>query len=183
MMEKKIFDAFEEKLSAELVKLCSESGMMNGQMLHSDDIDGKWDEFARDYMADAVHNFNEYPEVSLAWAAYLAMGIARQWDADWLGNSSNGYASYYGSRGFDDMDEHIVRDILGMPLDSQDATRIAETLSSCAALALTLIRHEGFEPQSVEAYYALVRCVKVMFRIGESLELARSGYHLEPLQA
>ena len=182
-MEKKIFDAFEEKLCTELVGLCSESGMMNGQLLHSDDIDGRWDAFARDYMSDAVHNFNEYPDVSLAWTAYLGMGVASQWDSNWFENSAKEYKTYYGIRGYDDMDEHIVRDILGLPLDSEEASRIAEMLSRCSALALTLIRHEGFEPQSVEAYYALVRCVKVMFRIGESLELARLGYHLEPLQA
>jgi hypothetical protein len=56
------YDRFEASLRRELIKLCTEYEMMNGQLLHSDDIDAKWDEFARDYMIDAVHEFNAYPE-------------------------------------------------------------------------------------------------------------------------
>ena len=92
------YDRFEASLRRELIKLCTEYEMMNGQLLHSDDIDAKWDEFARDYMIDAVHEFNAYPEASLAWAAFLGMGVARHWDEDWRSHSSDKYVSYYGSR-------------------------------------------------------------------------------------
>jgi hypothetical protein len=54
-------------------------------------------------------------------------------------------------------------------------------LSRCAALVLTLIRREGFESQSVEAYYVLIRSVKVMYQIGASIELFRLGYSFRPL--
>ncbi len=154
---------------------------MNGQLLRSDDIDAKWDEFARDYMIDAVHEFNEYPEVALAWAGFLGMGVARHWDEDWRKHASDTYLSYYGRRGFDDMDDHIVRDVLGYALDSKEASEISSMLSRCAQLVLTLIRREGFESQSVEAYYVLIRSVKVMFQIGQSLELYRLGYSFQPL--
>ena len=176
-----IYSAFEEKLRAALVKLATEFGMLGGKLLQSEDIDGKWDEFARDYMIDAVHEFNEYPEVTLAWSAYLAMGITCHWDENWKKHHADSYVSYYGIRGYDDMDEHIVRDILGYALDSKEATDIATILSSCAQATLSLIRHEGFESQSVEAYYILIRCVKVMFQIGEAIELHRLGYKLEKL--
>ena len=175
------YDRFEAALRRELIKLCTEFEMMNGQLLRSEDIDAKWDEFARDYMIDAVHEFNEYPEVALAWAAFLGMGVARHWDEDWRRHASDTYASYYGSRGFDDMDDHIIRDVLGYALDSKEATDISTMLSSCAQLVLTLIRREGFESQSVEAYYVLIRSVKVMFQIGQSLELYRLGYSFQPL--
>lgn len=175
---KATYDAFENRLRDELIKLCTQLGMMGGQLLRSDDIDGKWDEFARDCMIDAVHNFNEYPEVALAWSAYLGMAVARHWDEDWRRHSGHAYSDYYGSRGYDDMDERIVRDILGYALDSENAAKISEVLGQCANLTLTLIRHEGFESQSVEAYYILIRCVKVMFQIGESIELFRLGYKL-----
>ena len=69
-----IYDAFEAKLRKELIKLCTEYEMMNGRLLHSDDIDAKWDEFGRDYMIDAVHEFNSYPEVALAWSAFSEWG-------------------------------------------------------------------------------------------------------------
>ncbi len=176
---KEIYDAFEEKLRSELIKLCTEFGMMDKVLLRSDDIDGKWDEFARSYMIDAVHEFNEYPEVTLAWAGYLGMAVARHWDINWIEYKHFGYEDYYGARGYDDMDEHITRDILGYALDSAEAIRINGALSRCAALTLTLIRHEGFESQSIEAYYALIRCVKVMYQIGAAMELYRLGYKYE----
>jgi hypothetical protein len=176
-----IYDAFEVKLRQELIKLCTEFEMMNGKLLHSDDIDAKWDEFGRDYMIDAVHEFNSYPEVALAWAGFLGMGVARHWDEDWRKHASDTYASYYGRRGFDDMDDHILLNVLGYALDSDQAKAVSSMLSRCAALVLTLIRHEGFESQSVEAYYVLIRCVKVMYQIGASVELYRLGYSFQPL--
>lgn len=176
-----IYDVFEDKLRKELVALCTEFGQLNGRVLESEDIDGKWNEFGRDYMIDAVHEFNEYPEVTLAWSAYLGMAVACQWDVNWQRYHKNKYQDYYGARGYDDMDEHIVRDILGYALDSKEATEISTMLSSCAQATLNLIRKEGFESQSVEAYYVLIRCVKVMFQIGASMELHRLGYHLEKL--
>ena len=176
-----IYDAFEASLRRELIKLCTEFEMMNGQLLRSDDIDAKWDEFARDYMIDAVHEFNEYPEASLAWAAYLGMGVARHWDEDWRRHVSDTYASYYGPRGFDDMDEHVLLSVLGYALDSEQAKAVNAMFSRCAQLVLTLIRREGFESQSVEAYYVLIRSTKVMFQIGQSIELFRLGYSFQPL--
>ena len=176
-----IYDSFEVKLRQELIKLCTEFEMMNGKLLHSDDIDAKWDEFGRDYMIDAVHEFNSYPEVALAWAGFLGMGVARQWDEDWRKHASDTYTSYYGRRGFDDMDDHILLNVLGYALDSDQAKAVSSMLSRCAALVLTLIRHEGFESQSVEAYYVLIRCVKVMYQIGASVELYRLGYSFQPL--
>jgi len=184
MEEKKIeiYDAFEQKLLTELCKLCRERGKMGDRLLNSDDIDAKWDEFGRDCMIDSVHEFNQYPEVTLAWAAYLGMGIAKHWDENWRKNHKNTYNSYYGVRGYDDMDEHIVRDILGYGLDSPKAKEIEGLLSECAIMVLNLIRHEGFESQSVEAYYILIRSVKTMFRIGQSIELFSLGYRLESIK-
>lgn len=176
------YDAFENTLLKELVKLCTQSGLMGGQLLSSDDIAVKWNEFARDCMTDAVHNFNEYPEVALAWPAYLGMGVASHWDKDWIGHRGDTYSDYYGSRGYDDMDEHIVRDIMGLALDSEAAVKLSDVLGQCADLTMALIRREGFESQSIEAYHILIRCVKVMFQIGESIGLFLLGYKLTVLQ-
>lgn len=176
-----IYDAFEQKLRSELMKLCTQFRMMESQLLRSDDIDAKWDEFARDYVIDAVHNFNDYPEFAIACAGYLGMAVACRWDSCWGSHHSDKYLDYYGSKGFDDMDEHILRDILGYALDSEKAAQINSLMAKCSELALTLVRREGFESQSVEAYYVLIRCVKVMFQIGESIELFRLGYKFEKI--
>ena len=46
-----------------------------------------------------------------------------QWveNEDWEYYAQASYQSYYGEQGFDDMDEHIVRDLLQLPLDSKEA--------------------------------------------------------------
>ncbi len=170
---------FEARIQNELLKLCTSHGFLDGILLSTDDIDSRWEALALDYIADAVAQINEYPAVAVAWAGYLGMAVANQWDADWAHHSSEEYRSYYGENGFDDMDEHIVRDILGMPLETDSAKNIEELLRRCAYSALNLVRHEQIEPQSPLAYYTFARAVKVMYRIGAAIELKRLGYKFE----
>ena len=46
------------------------------------DFEQTWERLAPGYMADAVREFNGYPEVVLAWAAYLGAAVACLWDRD-----------------------------------------------------------------------------------------------------
>ena len=71
--------------------------------------------------------------------------------------------------------------MLGYELDSEPARRIADTLSKCAAEALSMIRHEHIEAQSPRAYYVFARTVQVFYRIGASMALFHLGYKLERL--
>ena len=36
-----------------------------------------------EYVADAVEQIRDYPVVSVAWEAYLGLGVAFCWDEDW----------------------------------------------------------------------------------------------------
>jgi hypothetical protein len=134
---------------------------------------------APEYMADAVPNIADYPTVAIAWAGYLGMAVACQWDGDWASHKNNEYKSYYGELGFDDMDEHIVRDIIGFHLESQEAKKIEDMMRRLGETALTLIRRERIEPQSPMAFHVYARVVKVMFKIGAAIELKRLGYKFE----
>ena len=87
-----------------LMRVCSGAGLLGDELLSSEDIDSKWEEYIKDYVADAVDNFNEYPEAALAWAGFLGMGVAHNWDANWTFHRHDSYRSYYGNRGWDDMD-------------------------------------------------------------------------------
>ena len=49
------------------------------------------------------------------------MAVAQWWDQDWGRHHGKGYEALQGSRGFDDMDEHILQNILGYSLDSEEA--------------------------------------------------------------
>ncbi len=181
-MDKEYLDSFEDKLQEELLRLCTSYNMLDGKLLATDDIDNQWNVLAPEYMADAVGQINEYPTVSVAWAAYLGLAIAYGWDTDWDFISKAAYQSFYGEQGFDDMDEHIVRDLLGIPLDSEEAQNLEGMIRRSAQTAVTLIRAEQIEPQSPMAFYVFARAVKVMFRIGAAIELKRLGYKFEKVE-
>lgn len=173
---------FEKRIQDDLLRLCSASRMLDGTLLSSDDVESRWEALSLDYMADAVAQINEYPAVAVAWAGYMGMAVAHLWDKDWTAHCNDEYKSLYGENGFDDMDEHIMRDIIGLPLDSPRAKDVEEVLRRCAYAALSLIRHENIEPQSPMAYYTFARTVKVMYRIGAAIELKSLGYKYEKME-
>lgn len=172
-MDSERLDSFEKTLEGGLVKICSSAGLLD-EILASPDIDAKWDEYLKDYVGDAVENFNEYPAAAIGFAAFLGMAVANRWDRDWDNSKTASYQDYYGSRGFDDMDDHILEDVLR--LTPEHGKKVSDTVGSCVWAALGLIRHEGIESQTAEGFFVLVRCYTVMFRIGASLELKRLGY-------
>lgn len=170
---------FEENLQSELLKLCTQEGVLSGTLLQSDDIDARWREIAPEYMVDAVPEVAKYPTVSVAWAAYIGMGVAHDWDTDWGKLSKRSYKDFYGKEGFDDMDDNIVSNILGISLDSAQAEKIETVIRECGELSVTLIRREGIEPQSTTAFHVFARACKAMFRIGAAMELKHLGYKFE----
>lgn len=180
-MDTEYLTRFETSLQDELLRLCTSSQMLAGRLLASDDIDNRWRELAPEYMADAVPQIRDYPTVSVAWAAYLGLAVAHQWDTDWEKDANAAYQSYYGGQGFDDMDEHIVRDLLGLLLDGYEARAIENAIRQCGEAAVSRIRHEHIEPQSPMAFHVFARACKVMFRIGAAIELKRLGYKFEKL--
>lgn len=179
MVNKVYLENFESRVTDELLRLCKQYGVLDGTLLATDDISDRWNEMAPEYMADAVPNIADYPTVAIAWAGYLGMAVACQWDGDWASHKNNEYKSYYGELGFDDMDEHIVRDIIGFHLESQEAKKIEDMMRRLGETALTLIRRERIEPQSPMAFHVYARVVKVMFKIGAAIELKRLGYKFE----
>lgn len=171
-----MLDRYEKTLEQGLVKICTGAGLLDGEILRTPDLDERWDFFIKEYVADAVDNFNDYPEAAIAWAGFLGMAVAYHWDEDWMHHKTDAYRSYYGSRGWDDMDEHILRDIMGLSLDSPEAKKISDTLQSCALATLGLIRHEGVEAQTAQGFYVLSRSYTVLYRIGASIAIKRLGY-------
>ena len=172
------FDAYEENLLNELVRTVSSLGMLDGQLLNSEDIDLKWKEWAPEYIAEALPEVNSYPEFAIACAGYAGMAVAKWWDADWGRHHGADYSTLHGPRGFDDMDEYIVQNILGLPLDSAEAKQLVNILLVCAQKASTFIQHEQIERQTVKAFHIFARTVKVMYRIGAAIQLRRLGYKL-----
>lgn len=170
---------FEEKMQDDLLRLATSRSMLKGVLLATEDIDEQWNILAPEYMGDAVPQIAHYPTVSVAWAAYLGMAVAYGWDADWETFLKMPYQSYYGEQGFDDMDEHIVRDLLRIPLDSRTAKELEETIRQCGEKAVDLIRYEQIPPQSEMAFHVFARACKAMYKIGAAIQLKRMGYNFE----
>lgn len=179
MDEEKYLKQFETELLKRLEATCQEYGFLEGKLPMGEDIDRQWEVLAQPYMADAVPEIREYPLVSLAWAMYLGLAVAHGWDTDWEHYSTAPYATYYGENGFDDMDEHIVRDLLGLPLESEAAQELEKMVRRCGQLTLSLIRREGIEPQSPTAFRVYACSVYALYRIGAAMQLYRMGYKME----
>lgn len=158
-MNTEYLNNFEEKLQQELLHLCTNYGMLDSTLLAADDIDNRWHDLAPEYVADAVGQIRDYPVVSVAWAAYLGLGVAFGWDEDWEYYAQVSYQSYYGEQGFDDMDEHIVRDLLQLPLDSKEAGQLEDIIRRCGQATVSMIRHEQIEPQSPMAFSCFRTCL------------------------
>lgn len=174
MDREQFLDGFEKTLEAGLVKVCQGAGVLKADIVSNPDFDEVWDAYIKDYIADAVDNFNEYPEAAIAWAAFLGMGVANNWDADWAAHSKDAYTSYYGPHGWDDLDEHVLYEMLHLKKDY--AAKLSDTMDSCALATLGLIRHEAIETQTANGFFVLSRVYSVMFRLGVSIELERLGY-------
>lgn len=93
-MNTEYLNNFEEKLQQELLHLCTNYGMLDGTLLAADDIDNRWHDLAPEYVTDAVGQIRDYPVVSVAWAAYLGLGVASGWDEDWEYYAQASYQSY-----------------------------------------------------------------------------------------
>ena len=179
MVNKVYLENFESRITDELLRLCTQYKMLEGTLLATDDIDARWQELAPEYVADAVGQIADYPTVSIAWAGYLGLAIAHGWDTNWEACVRVPYKDYYGAQGFDDMDEHIVRDLLRMPLDSRTAKELEETIRQCGEKLVALIRFEQIPPQSEMAFHVFSRACRVMFRTGAAIQLKRMGYNFE----
>ena len=176
------YETYEENLQREILRMCTSLGMLDGELLSSEDIDQKWKEWAPEYIAEALPEVNSYTEFAIACAGYAGMAVAQWWDQDWGRHHSARYESLHGPRGFDDMDEFIVQNILGLSLNSVEAKQIMNILLCCAQKASTFIQHEHIERQTVKAFHIFARTVKVMFRTGAALQLKRLGYKFHKVE-
>lgn len=181
MEEKDIeyLDNFEASTLKEMIGLCTSLGMLDGSLPETDDINAKWKEFAPSYMAEAVPNLNSFPEAAIGWAGYIGLAVAKWWDEDWGRHHGEKYEILHGSRGFDDMDDHIIRDILGYELGSPQAGVITKMLLSCTQIAISHIRYESPETQTALAFHLFARAARAMFKIGAAIELKKLGYRYQ----
>jgi hypothetical protein len=180
-----LLNKYEEGLRKTLTDFLTKEGEMDGQQLEVEELNEKWRTSAPSYMADAVPEIGKYPLVAIAWAMYEGMGAAVLWDKEWnrYETTEDFHTMFTGPRGFDCMDEYITEVLLCHPLGSPEAERLENLIRSTAERALSLIRKEQVEAQSVMAFHVFARTTKVMFEMGVSVELKRLGYNYVKVNA
>ena len=177
------YSQFEKMIETSLIDYGKEKNFIGEHLFDVEELDEKWIEMAPEYMVDAVPEIPKYPMVAIAWAAYLGMGMAALWDGDWefYMNKKDLYKMFVSQRGFDEMDEYICEEFLGLKKDSQEYKDLVNFYQDLAEKALTIIRKENIEPQSVDAFHIFARTEKIMYKIGVSVALKFLGYKYEKM--
>lgn len=174
---------YEERLMRTLMEQFTDAGFLAGELLAAEELDDKWTSSAPEYMAAAVPTLNDYPSVAVAWAAYMGIGCAVLWDREWaeFADVEDLYTPLASPRGFDEMDEYVAEVLLGYNLEGDDNKALESLLRSGAHTALTMIRKESIEAQSVMAFYIFARTAKVMYRLGVAVGMRLLGYRYEKM--
>ena len=188
MEDKEYLDKYEQRLTVELLKVCTLRGRLAGQLLPSPDLDEKWEQVAQPYMGDAIKEIAKYPTVALGWMMYVGMALAHFWDEDWKSYSKMNYIYEYirDKRGFDCMDEYVRETVLGFSPKEKPAEgkqmneydEVEELVRMLSTICLTLIRREQIEPQSPMAFQVYLRSIHALYVVGASIELHRLGYKM-----
>uniref|UniRef100_UPI0040578C3F hypothetical protein n=1 Tax=Alistipes sp. TaxID=1872444 RepID=UPI0040578C3F len=180
-----LLNKYEEGLRDALTKHLTEKKALDGRLLEVEELNEKWRTSAPSYMADAVPEIGKYPLVAIAWAMYEGMAAAVLWDKEWkrYADTEDFHKMLTEPRGFDCVDEYITEVLLAMPLGSKDAEELEDLIRSTAERALSLIRKEQVEAQSVMAFHVFARTTKVMFEAGVAVSLRRLGYNYVKVNA
>ncbi len=176
--ESQFLTDYEDRLIQTLLRQFTDAGFLEGELLAVEELEDMWNKSAAEYMAAAMPQLNDYPAAAVAWAAYMGIGLAVVWDTAWEQHQDKEelFTLLAAPRGFDEMDEYVVEELLGYTLESAEAGKLEELLRAGATTALTTIRKESIEAQSVMAFYIFARTAKVMYRLGVSVGLRLLGY-------
>lgn len=174
MEQNEYLDKYEERLLKDIAAMLVSKKLLNaGPLPETPDITERWnDKMIGSYCADALKEIVKYPLVSLGWAMYTGMALAKYWDEGWevYSKHPNLYEHLRDVRGFDYLDEVVRFDLLKWDCE--------EEVRSCSQMALDQIRHEQIEPSSPMAYHVYLRSIGVLYRLGAAMALKHLGYNM-----
>lgn len=177
-MEELDFKKYEEEVCSSMWGICISKGFGEGMMPSTVDLDGMWERIAPEYIGDAIPNLKDYPVVAVAWAGFLGIEAACIWDRDWEAGKDTSYVSLCGHDGFDALDDHVKKDVLGYELDSAEAKALNDVMMSCGEYAVALMHRSSIEGQTVAAYRLFSVIVTAMFKVGAAIGLFNLGYRI-----
>ena len=175
MEQTEYLQKYEEQLRHNLMQLLREQDLIpqKGPLPETPDITDRWDSMVGSYSADAMKEIVQYPLVSLGWAMYLGLALARYWDEGWevYSKHPNLYEHLRDVRGFDYLDEVVRFDLYHWDCE--------EVVRNCAQMALDQIRHEQIEPSSPLAYHVYISSIRILYLLGAALGLKKLGYSMQ----
>lgn len=181
---KEIAAIFEEKVRKDLVDYLQHKEALDQHVPECPDVEERWGGMVRAYIADGAREFQEYPVVSLGWMMFIGMTMAFYWDHDWSKYSvmtdEQIYTNLRDLKGFDNIDEAVVEDILGYKGES--AEKVSELVAECASRVLNLINHEHVEPGTEAALGCYIAALHQLYLAGMAMQLNALGYHMTPLK-
>ena len=145
------------------------------------DVEAKWPAVAEAYLPDGIREFADYPVASLGWMMFIGMAIAKFWDQDWekYATVDDLYTPLRDKRGFDNLDEYILDEVLDLHGDAAEAMQ--ELVGDCAERTKRAIFRLDIEPGTVEAFKAYVAGLQCMYQMGMAVQLNAMGYHMTKL--
>ena len=178
---KELVKKFEEKVREDITKFLQKKEALDEHVPECPDVEERWGEIARAYLPDGAREFKDYPTTSLGWMMLIGMAMAFYWDKDWEKYSAqkNIYEELRDKRGYDNMDEAVVEDLLGYA--GEAAEKVTELVAQCAARVYSLLSHEQVEPGTEAALGCYIAALHQLYLAGMAMELNALGYHMSPL--
>lgn len=174
---------FEQTIREDLIRYLTSTDKIDSHLPECPDIEELWPAIEEAYLPDAVREFQDYPVVSLGWIMFVGMAMAKFWDVDWVKYSSVPAGEIYNNlrdgRGFDEMDDYILTDILGY--NKEEAEAASATVAECAARTLSALHRSNFEGGTPAAVNAYRGALHQLYLMGIAMELKALGYHMTKL--
>ena len=172
---------FATTLLADLHRYLVGRGAVDERLPECPDVEAKWPAVAEAYLPDGVREFASYPIASLGWMMFIGMAVAKFWDTDWerYDQVEDLYALLREPRGYDNLDEYIMDEVLNVHGD--DAESMQTLVGDSAERVKRAIYSQDIEPGTVEAFKAYVGGLQVMYQMGMAVQLKAMGYHMQQL--
>ena len=172
---------FATTMLADLHRYLVRRGAVDERLPECPDVEAKWPPVAEAYLPDGAREFANYPIASLGWMMFIGMAIAKRWDEDWeqYGKIDDLYTPMRDKRGFDNLDEYILDDVLDLHGDA--AEEMQTLVGDCAERVKRTIFGLDIEPGTVDAFKAYVAGLQCMYQMGMAVQLNAMGYHMTKL--
>lgn len=178
-----IVKTFQEKIAKDLTSFLQQKGAMDQHIPSCPDVEEKWALIGRAYLPDGAREFEKFPVVSLGWIMFIGMAMAFYWDKDWeqYANRTDYYESLRDMNGYDNLDESVVKSLLGY--EGEAADKIIELVAECASRVYNILSHEQVENGTSEAFGCYVAALHELYLAGMRMELNALGYHMTALNS